>query len=109
MMFLDKFNKGNGLRKEEARRCPIAKLAGKKNCWGPACGWHTPGTKTGCLILETGQLTVNTTKVLVEIKTNLDALRADIHEQLNVLAEASRQRNLQVEEASKEGENGSIP
>ena len=102
-MSLDKFKKGNGLQKEEARRCPIAKLAGKKNCWGSACGWHTPGTKTGCLFLETAQLTLNTTKVLVEIKTNLDALRADIHEQLNVLEEASRQRKLQVEEASKEG------
>ena len=33
-MSLDKFNKGKGLRKEEARRCPIAKLAGKMNCWG---------------------------------------------------------------------------
>ena len=83
-MSLDKFKKGKGLQKDEARRCPIAKLAGKMaggmNCLGSACGWHTPGTKTGCLILETSQLVLNMTTVLVEIKTNLDALQADIHE-----------------------------
>ncbi len=97
-MSLEKFTKSKGLRTDEARRCPIATLAGKSQCLGPACGWHTPGTNTGCMIIETSQLALNAAERLIEIQQNLNDLQGAIHEQLCILKKSTKQMN-----ASKEG------
>lgn len=97
-MSLDKFKNGKGFRTDEVpRRCPIAALAGKSQCLGPACGWHTPGTNTGCMILETSQLALNMAEMLIEIQQNLNDLQGAIRDQLNILEKSTEQMN-----ASKE-------
>jgi hypothetical protein len=98
-MSLEKFKGGKGLRTDGVHQCPIAALAGKSQCLGSSCGWYTPRTNTGCMILETGQLALNATKALQELKKDLDDLQEDIRKQLDILEKATKQTNASEEES----------
>ena len=48
--------------------CPIAELAGKKQCLGAICAWHKPDAETKCLITEIAAIFPK----VCEMKKNID-------------------------------------
>jgi hypothetical protein len=50
------------------RICPIAGLAGKKQCLGAICAWHQPDTESKCVITEIATIF----PMVHEIKRNID-------------------------------------
>jgi len=48
--------------------CPIAELAGKKQCLGALCLWHKPNTETKCVITEIAAIF----PMVNEVKKNID-------------------------------------
>ena len=60
--------------------CPIAELAGKKQCLGASCAWHKPDTETKCVITEIAAIF----PMASEMKTNIDFI-------LDIIARAEKE------------------
>jgi hypothetical protein len=54
--------------------CPIAELAGKKQCLGALCLWHKPNTKTKCILTEIAAIF----PMVCEMKKNIDYISDSI-------------------------------
>lgn len=54
--------------------CPVAIMARKNKCLGPACAWHVPDTETGCIVLEDHIQIVKMIGILTLIKDCLNEI-----------------------------------
>jgi hypothetical protein len=54
--------------------CPIAELAGKKQCLGSICAWHKPNTETKCILTEIAAIF----PMVCEMKKNIDYISDSI-------------------------------